>query len=433
MGKWIKLVLLLLLTGCTGEEYNSYLTADKAVAFFSKIQQACNRDNGKLWGKNLYGPVMFVDRSSRKITANHPDKEGLLKEKDGIWTGVFPREMIINNIPVNYGGTIYALVPLPGEEDEFRIITRSLHSLFHVYQASAGIGQPDENISIMDEKNARLWIKLEWKALRKAITSEGPVKQLAIRDALIFRGSNRESYQNYAADQTKFENYEGLATFTYLVLSTTSPEEYQTRLFEYLERIYSFLSYSRSYAFIHGALYATLLHQQGFDFAQLNNPDADMGALVKELYEIQLPDVCRDVAGSIALNYDLDNIVEEEQQRDDRIREWIRRETGTFTEKPVVLLELLSPSFDFEPEDVHPMDTLGTVYNKIRVSDNWGKLTVDKGGCLVSNNLRFLRITAKGFREDKNRIEGEGWHLIIKGDWELIPVEQNYLVRKKAL
>ena len=30
---------------------------------------------------------MFVDRTSRRIIANQPDNEGLLKGKDGIYTG----------------------------------------------------------------------------------------------------------------------------------------------------------------------------------------------------------------------------------------------------------------------------------------------------------------------------------------------------------
>ena len=83
----------------------------------------------------------------------------------------------------------------------------------------------------MDEKEARLWIKLEWKALRKAINSEGEERQLAIRDALIFRGSNRELYQKYADDENRFETYEGLATFTYTLLCTNSPEEFKTQTF----------------------------------------------------------------------------------------------------------------------------------------------------------------------------------------------------------
>jgi hypothetical protein len=103
--------------------------------------------------------------------------------------------------------------------------------------------------------------------------------------------------------------------------------------------------------------------------------------------------------------------------------------TSVFTEKPVVYIELESPYFDFEPEDVHAMDTVGTLYSKMRVSDNWGKLTVEKGGCLVSNNYRFLRVTAKGLKVDKNRIEGEGWLLLLNSEWEMIPVEQNYFVR----
>jgi hypothetical protein len=95
-----------------------------------------------------------------------------------------------------------------------------------------------------------------------------------------------------------------------------------------------------------------------------------------------------------------------------------------------VYLELESPYFDFEPEDIHPLDTLGTLYTSMRVSDNWGKLTVDKAGCLVSNNFKYLRLAAKGFKKEKTRISGEGWHIILNNDWELVTVDQNYFVRK---
>jgi hypothetical protein len=136
------------------------------------------------------------------------------------------------------------------------------------------------------------------------------------------------------------------------------------------------------------------------------------------------------VAGSLALSYDIDVINKEEEIRQSDIQERLHKLVSTFTEKPVVFLELESPYFDFEPENIHPLDTLGTLYSSIRVSDNWGKLTVDEGGCLVSNNFKFLRITAKGYKADKNRISGEGWHLILDDNWELVRVEDNYFVRK---
>jgi hypothetical protein len=430
MKNWLIVPFLLLLISCKETKTDTYFTAEKASRYFKEIKDICDRDSGKLWGENLYGPLMFVERTTRRIVANQPDKEGLLKSKDGIYIGVYPKELILSSAPVNFGGTKFAMAPLPAEDEEYRIITRALHSLYHRFQEKEGIAPSMFNATNMDEKEARLWIKLEWKALRKAISTNGEERQLAIRDALIFRGSNREMYHKYADDENRFETYEGLATFTSILLYTSSSEEFRTRLFEYLDRIYSMNSYARSYGSIHGALYATLLYEKGFDIKNIKTVDFDFGSAVKDLYNIELPTVCRDVGGSLAVNYSMATIVEEEAKRDAQIKESILSQANTFTQKPVVFLELESPYFDFEPEEIHSLDSLGTLYNTIRVSDNWGKLTVEKGGCLVSNNLKFLRITAKSFKADKNRITGDGWHLLLNNDWELVPVEQNYFVRK---
>jgi len=66
----------------------------------------------------------------------------------------------------------------------------------------------------------------------------------------------------------------------------------------------------------------------------------------------------------------------------------------------------------------------------MRVSDNWGKLTVDKIGCLVSNNYKFLRITAKGLKIEKNHVSGEGWQIILNDGWEIKESDENYFLRK---
>ncbi len=433
MRKWILLPVLIFLISCNGETEDTYFIPEKAIYYFKKTENYCNRDDGKLWSKNLYGPILFVDRTSRKIIANQPDKQGNLKLKDAVYTGLYPKENIVSNTAVDFGGTLFAMVILPNEEDEYRILTRAIHSLFHRFQQQTwGISHSTFTAANMDEKEARLWIKLEWRALRKAINSKGEERQFALRDALIFRGSSRELYPKYAEEGNRFETYEGLATFTYLRFITETPEEFKTRLFEYLDRIYSFQSYSRSYGSVHGAIYATLLHEIGFDFTTINSEKTDLGGLVKDLYNIQLPAICRDVAGSIAFNYNIDEIQKEEEKRLQDIRERLNKQVSTFSEKPVVFLELMSPYFDFEPEDVHSLDTLGTLYDRMRISDNWGKLSVDKGGCLVSNNYKFLRIPARGFRANRNHFSGDGWTLILNNDWEVIEVNQNYLIRKSV-
>lgn len=430
MKNWIAILFFLALSGCKLERTSTYFTPEKALVYFTEIKAICDKDNGTLWGKNLYGPVLFIDRTSREIVANMPDSDGLLKGKDGVFTGIYPRELLISNTPVSYGGTLFALIPLPPEEDEFRIKTQAIHSLFHRYQKLAGTSSFGYNTNNMDEKEARLWIKLEWKALRKALTTAGEEQRLAIRDALIFRGANRELYQKYAKDENLFENYEGLATFTYTLLCTQSPEEYKARLFENLDRVYEMQSYSRSYGFIHGALYASLLKEKEFDFAKIKTNEIDLGNTVKDLFTIELPVICRDVAGSLAMNYDIAGINKEEDRRLADLQESLHKQISIFTEKPVVFVELESPYFDFEPENIHSLDTLGTLYTSIRVSDNWGKLTVNKGGCLVSNNFKLLRITGKGFKADSRHITGEDWSLLLNDDYELVAVNQNYFIRK---
>jgi len=431
MRKWICLIFVVAFAGCKEKVVNHWFTAEKAITSFSEIEEACNRDSGNLWGRNLYGPLMFVDRTSRKITANMPDREGLLKLKDGIYTGFYPTESIINTTTISFGGTTFGLAPLPAEEDSFRIKSRGIHSLFHSFQKEKGIDPESYNVVLMDEKEARMWMKLEWKALRKAILSEGEEQTLAIRDALIFRGSNRESYSRYALLENKFESYEGLATFTYLLLESDSSDDFRTRLLEYLDRFYAFQSYARSYGAIHGALYATLLHYRDFDFKSISPDTVDLGRLVQMQYSIELPEKCRDVAGSIALNYNINEIYREEDLRQLEMKERLNDRVSVFTEKPVVLLELVSPSFDFEPENVSYLDTLGTLYRGLRVSDNWGKLTVDEGDCLVSNNYKYIRITARGFKKDRNHISGEGWHIILSDSWETAKSGQNFFIRKR--
>lgn len=430
MKKWIFLFLIIILAGCRGEKNETYFTPGLATTYFRMIEEICKNDDGRLWGENLYGPLMFVDRRNRQIIANQPDRHSLLREKEGIYTGYYPKELIINNITVDFGGELFALSPLPAAEDEYRITTRAIHSLFHRFQRKNGVEPATYNTRHIDEKEARIWVKLEWKALRRAILAENSDRDQALRDALIFRGARRELYSRYAGEENKFESYEGFATFTYIHLVTRSQEEFNERLLEYLDRLYSFQSYSRSYGFVTGAFYASLLHQNGIDLKTIPTASSDLGQKVKEVFDVQLPEICRDVAGSLALNYGLDEIYREEEVRLNEIRERIHRQVSVFTEKPVILLGLESPSFDFEPEDIRFLDTLGTLYNAIRVSDNWGKLTVDKGGCLISNNYRSLRITAKGFKERKAHYYGEGWHLILNNGWIIDEIEENYIVRR---
>ena len=114
------------------------------------------------------------------------------------------------------------------------------------------------------------------------------------------------------------------------------------------------------------------------------------------------------------------------------INENTRKIVTTFNERPVVTISMESPNFSFEPEDIDYLDTLGTLYEKLRVSDNWGRLAVDNGGALISNDLRTLRVSAKDLLIERNHISADGWHLVLNDGWQAAPAENgSYTITKQ--
>lgn len=66
------------------------ITQDKeCVSVFQNIKTICDNDNGKLWGINLYAPILCINKS-RNIWSNQKDPQGLLNEHDGYFTGTYP-------------------------------------------------------------------------------------------------------------------------------------------------------------------------------------------------------------------------------------------------------------------------------------------------------------------------------------------------------
>lgn len=426
-------VIFLIIAGCskTKKEPEIYFTHEKALSYFRSVDSICAADNGKLWGVSLAGPVMFVDRPTRRVFANKPDSEGLLKLRDDVYQGIFPHERLIENSAVEFGGTVYAMTPLPSRDDAYRIKTAAINSLFHCYQKAINMEPQRNAVRYLDDRFARIWLKLEYRALRKAVESDSLQALQHLRDAVIFRGARREQFQSQVTDENRSEVYEGLAMLTSILLCNKTEEEAVEKLLGSIDFFYRFQSFSRSYSPILGCAYSYLLYRHGFDLRPVVKCDtADLGNLAANIYKLQLPEIFRDVAGSLALIYDVDSIYKEEEKRMNDIRERIRRQLSKFTDKPVLLLELESPYFDFEPEDIRSLDTLGTIYNTIRVSDNWGKLTVEKGGCLVSYNLKQIRLGARNLKESKNHYYGDGWHLILNGNLKVEKTEDNYILKK---
>ena len=70
----------------------------------------------------------------------------------------------------------------------------------------------------------------------------------------------------------------------------------------------------------------------------------------------------------------------------------------------------------------------------LRVSDNWGRLAVDDGGALITNDLSTLRISARNVMTERNHISGDGWNLVLNDGWQAAgDGKGGYTVSKKKI
>ncbi len=174
---------------------------------------------------------MIVNPETREIYSNSQDAEGLLKPKEGIFTGTYPKERIINTIATEYGGTQFGMVRLSRHgEDHYKIITGAVHSRFHCFQKNKEIDTPRFDTGHLKERTARRWVKLEWKALGRAIRTSEETRKQALRDALVFRSARREMYPMFEESENYFENYEGITSFTYTLICNEEHDEYVRHL-----------------------------------------------------------------------------------------------------------------------------------------------------------------------------------------------------------
>lgn len=424
---------LSLLIGCTDKDQETYMSPDLAKQYFEEVKQLCDRDGGTLWGENLYGPVLLIDFPTRRVWANSGDAEGLLKERDGVFTGVYPKDRLIQTFATEYGGTLFGMVPLPREEDAYQIKQRAIHALYHSLQHRRGFDSYFYKNQHINESPARIWLLMEWEALEKAVTSQGENRRNALRDALVFRQYRRLLYPDQVQDENQFEANEGLAMYTAGRILADSAEEGIEEALNLLNRIRGYRNFEHAFGFTSGELYAWLIGSKTTSLDSLITTNTDLAEIASQLYQVSVPNmVNEDITSSLTAGYDYDEIRQNEMERLKRIKSRHARRISTYTEKPVFYMELESPNFGFDLRDPIPLDTLGSLYQDIKITDNWGKLSVSEGECLISSDLKTIRIPVKNLKtNNKNLVTDEGWELHLKNEYQVVQMDDNFFLKKR--
>jgi len=397
-----------------------------AHRYFEQARALAEVDGGRLWGKNLYGPMLFVDPATRAIVANQGDRGKTLRPQRDLWVGTLPPKYGIAKTALVWNGIKWTMVIWPLPDDRYARGRLLMHELFHRIQEDLGLPMADPDNPHLATRDGRIWLRLEWRALREALIRGGEQRQRVMVDALVFRAYRYRLFPKAADTERCMELNEGLAEYTGLRLSGLPTDVLADRAAVQLTQQEQQPSFVRSFAYASGPAYGILLDGSGLNWRHELSSKSDLVKLLASALKIELPNGEAREARRRAERYDGDRVIAAETQREQSRQHMQANFRSRFIDGPVLELPATNDvRYTFNPQAVEVLERGGgTVYLTARVTDAWGVLTVTSGGVLL---VRDANGRVKGWRvpappdPHKQPLHGDGWSLESAKGWTLQP------------
>jgi hypothetical protein len=330
----------------------------RAHEFFNDVRAVCERDGGRLWGVPICNPMVIGDARTQTIATSQPAPDAPLPKIIGFLNG-----------PIEWGGVMWAAMTWD------TLATRTpaqrsgmlLHESFHIVQIRLGLRVATVSAEHLDSVDGRYWMRLEWRALARALRETGEPRTQAIRDALGFRRARHNQFPDKVESERALEINEGLASYTQAALPVTSEADAIKSALEELAAAEDGESFVRTFAYATGPAYGLLLDRASPAWTRKVSAADDLPAMLMRALDLQ---PAADAA-SAALKYDGAQLRSAEEQR--------------------------------------------ARQRQARISGPWGVLEADKG-VLVSSDGRTRRLPAPVRRDDAT-ISGDGWTVKAAPGW----------------
>ena len=374
----------------------------RAQEYFKEAQALCERDGGRLWGVSICAPMVIGDARTQTFATSQPPPDA-------------PRPKLIGllNGPIQWGDVKWAAVTWdtianwpPRTRGEL-----FLHESFHIVQPELVLSGPAGANEHLDSVDGRYWLRLEWRALARALRESGELRAQAVREALAFRQARHTRYPDKVESERALYITEGLASYTQTVLVAPSEADAIARGLELLAGAEEGESFVRTFTYTSGAVYGVLLDAASPGWARKVRASDDVAGLLMRALGVQ---PVTDAAAAAARYGGAELRAAEEhreQQRQARIAELRRR----FVDGPVLVMPGGGGGYTDSRGAVVIPDA-GTVYfGAYRISGQWGTLEADKG-VLVATGERSRRLPAPVRRDDLT-VDGDGWTVKAAPGW----------------
>ncbi|HEX7176390.1 MAG TPA: hypothetical protein VF240_14090 [Pyrinomonadaceae bacterium] len=411
------------------------IDASVARQYFGEARTACEQDGGKLWGRSLCGPMLFVDPLTRAVVANQKDAEGLLTAKDDVFVGRLSDRQPVANAYITWAGVRWTMIMWPFmTKDPLQRVKLMMHESFHRIQNDLkfpAVGGANDHL---DTRDGRVWLQLEWRALRQALTSGGAARRRAVEDALTFRKYRRSLFPKAEAAERELEMNEGLAEYTGFKLSAAAEPQLIAYLTRQIEQAPGRPTFVGSFAYSSGPAYGILLDASLPDWRKGLTPQDDLGELLRRAHRIKLPSDLKARAEKQAAQYDAAALRLTESAREATRRKLIAEYRMRLVDGPTLLApKTATGRVAFNSTNIVPLEGVGTVYPTATVRDEWGVLEVSNGALMVSEGGRITKVYVPAPADlDARPLKGDGWTLELNSGWVVIPGERkgDYILKR---
>ncbi|MEO7275898.1 MAG: hypothetical protein ABIX28_15055 [Vicinamibacterales bacterium] len=330
--------------------------------------------------------------------------------------GPRPRVLGIVNAPIEWGGATWAAYMWDTLDHASPRARKEvlLHELFHgVVQGKLGLkaqgqGRLPEHLDAMD---GRYWLRLEWRALARALRESGAQRSAAVGDALTFRHARHMLWVAAGDNERAIEITEGLAAYTGTAAAAASADDAVASALDLLISGETGESFVRTFAYVSGPAYGVLLDASSPGWRQRIHGTDDYAALLASALTVQ---PTTDATASAA-RYGGAEIRAAEQQREQQRQERLADLRRQFVDGPVFLLRGGGHGMSNSMGAVVIPD-IGTVFfGPYRHNADSGTLEAEKGVLLESNGS--VRRVPGPVRKDDTTVAGNGWTFTAKPGW----------------
>jgi hypothetical protein len=411
-----------------------------ALAALREAKSACEMDAGALWKRSLCGPIALVDRQTRIVIANDTvSGRRFVRLGDGYLT-TLPDNQYVANTSYQWAGRTWTMVALPLPRDRFARVDLLMHEVFHREQQALGLRQPDALNNQLDMRAGRTWLRLEYRALARALESlpDIGVARHHAESALIFRAVRRSLYPGSDSLEATLEIQEGLPEYTGQRLAMQLTGEGSARVAKYVRDYEATPTFVRAFAYATGPAIGILLDQFDPTWRDAIRTNRDLSGLLAQAIHFRRPATLTTVARSRAMEYGWEQVDSTEAARDSARAPLMRDYRARFSDGPTITLRQSKDSlaWSYDPTELIAFDLYSTVYPSGNFSAPWGKLTVERGGVLVQNDFSQIKIGAPltPIAPEAREIKGDTWTLSLNPGWSLRPdsAQQKNLVVQRT-